>query len=143
EAKRKVEQMRLDRLTSTVPKRLTEEEIAAMVVAIRDMRRALKSANPQDKAEVYSQMGLRLTYEPNHNAVIAQAELGRSCSKVCPRGDLNPHAPQRALAPQASASAYSATRTWCLHAGPSSRVGSVRLANLSGCVIPVSRGEAG
>src|SRR5215218_4737666 len=30
---------------------------------------------------------------------------------MCPRGDLNPHAPRRALAPQASASAYSATRT--------------------------------
>ena len=31
--------------------------------------------------------------------------------KLCPRGDLNPHAPQGALAPQASASTYSATRT--------------------------------
>lgn len=30
---------------------------------------------------------------------------------VCPRGDLNPHALIRALAPQASASANSATRT--------------------------------
>jgi hypothetical protein len=30
---------------------------------------------------------------------------------VCPRGDLNPHALLRALAPQASASTYSATRT--------------------------------
>ena len=30
---------------------------------------------------------------------------------VCPRGDLNPHALSRALAPQASASTYSATRT--------------------------------
>src|SRR5215210_6170219 len=31
--------------------------------------------------------------------------------KPCPRGDLNPHALSRALAPQASASTYSATRT--------------------------------
>ncbi len=31
----------------------------------------------------------------------------------CPRGDLNPHALSRALAPQASASTYSATRTYC------------------------------
>src|SRR6478735_6282136 len=31
---------------------------------------------------------------------------------MCPRGDLNPHALIRALAPQASASTYSATRTW-------------------------------
>jgi hypothetical protein len=35
----------------------------------------------------------------------------------CPRGDLNPHAPQGALAPQASASTYSATRTGVLSAG--------------------------
>ncbi|GHE40257.1 hypothetical protein GCM10017673_48300 [Streptosporangium violaceochromogenes] len=129
EAKRKVEQMRLDKLTSTIPKRLTEEEIAEMMIAIGDMRRALRDADPKDKAEVYGQLGLCLTYEPARNAVIAQAELRRSCTKVCPRGDLNPHAPQRALAPQASASAYSATRTWCLHAGPSSRVGGLRLAN--------------
>ncbi len=39
----------------------------------------------------------------------------------CPRGDLNPHAPFRALAPQASASAYSATRTY---ARPRYRPGS-------------------
>jgi hypothetical protein len=32
---------------------------------------------------------------------------------LCPRGDLNPHALSRALAPQASASTYSATRTYC------------------------------
>ena len=30
---------------------------------------------------------------------------------LCPRGDLNPHPLIRGLAPQASASAYSATRT--------------------------------
>ena len=35
-------------------------------------------------------------------------ELGKM---PCPRGDLNPHALLRALAPQASASTYSATRT--------------------------------
>jgi hypothetical protein len=33
----------------------------------------------------------------------------------CPRGDLNPHALSRALAPQASASTYSATRTRWVH----------------------------
>jgi hypothetical protein len=85
EAKRKVEQMRLDKLTSTIPKRLTEEEIAAMMIAIGDLRRALRSADPKDKGEVYGQLGLRLTYEPARNAVIAQAQLGRSCTKVCPR----------------------------------------------------------
>ena len=32
--------------------------------------------------------------------------------EMCPREDLNLHALKRALAPQASASTYSATRTW-------------------------------
>lgn len=136
EARRKVEQMRLDRVMSKIPKRLTEEEIVEMVATIGDLRRALRNADPKDRAEVYGELGLRLIYEPARNAVIAQAQLGRSCTKMCPRGDLNPHAHHWALAPQASASAYSATRTWCLHAGPSSRVGSVRLANSEQCVIP-------
>ena len=35
----------------------------------------------------------------------------------CPRGDLNPHARNRALAPQASASTYSATRTMPQNSG--------------------------
>ena len=35
----------------------------------------------------------------------------RAFARFCVRGDLNPHALIRALAPQASASAYSATRT--------------------------------
>ncbi|MBE1584544.1 hypothetical protein ACFPOI_43565 [Nonomuraea angiospora] len=87
EAKRKVEQMRLDKVMSKIPKRLTEEEIAEMVATIGDIRRALRTADPQDKAEVYGELGLRLIYEPARNAVIAQAELGRSCTKVCPRGD--------------------------------------------------------
>lgn len=65
-----------------LPGRLTEEE----VVAIGDMRRALESANPQDKAEVYSPIGLCLTYEVAHNAVIAQAQPGRSCMNLCVRG---------------------------------------------------------
>ena len=38
-------------------------------------------------------------------------EPGHPPHNLCPRGDLNPHARNRALAPQASASANSATRT--------------------------------
>ncbi|MEV4575093.1 hypothetical protein AB0K16_17745 [Nonomuraea jabiensis] len=56
EAKRKV--------TSKIPERLTEEETAEMVATIGDIRRALRTADPQDKAEVYGELGLRLTYEP-------------------------------------------------------------------------------
>src|SRR5699024_5011352 len=41
----------------------------------------------------------------------AQPHGKNSRKRKCPRGDLNPHALYRALAPQASASAVSATRT--------------------------------
>ena len=38
---------------------------------------------------------------------------GQRAIAMCPRGDLNPHRCYHPLAPQASASAYSATRTGC------------------------------
>lgn len=38
----------------------------------------------------------------------------RAAVPMCPRGDLNPHSPIGPLAPQASASTNSATRTWSL-----------------------------
>lgn len=35
-----------------------------MVTAIRDLVRILSEADPNDKAEVYAQIGLSLTYQP-------------------------------------------------------------------------------
>ncbi|MEU4235125.1 hypothetical protein AB0F17_63575 [Nonomuraea sp. NPDC026600] len=58
EARRKVEQMRLDQAIAKVPKRLTGEEIAAMATEHGDLRKLLHSADPQDKADVYEQLGL-------------------------------------------------------------------------------------
>ena len=56
----------------------------------------------------------------------------------CPRGDLNPHRCFHPLAPQASASAYSATRT-----GADDHVGWLRVANLRLLCEPVRRPRAG
>ncbi len=114
-----------------------KKEVMGLIPRLAEMTEVLKAADPADRNDLYTQMGLHLTYEPSERVVVVEARPSMYRS-TCPRGDLNPHAPQRALAPQASASAYSATRTWCLHAGPSSRVGSVRLANSEGCVIPVN-----
>jgi hypothetical protein len=97
EAKRKVEQMRLDQAITKVPRRLTEEEIAAMASKLGDLRKLLHSADPQDKADVYEQLGLRMTYDPAQKTVMARAQLRRSCTKLCPRGTrtnctpLHPH----------------------------------------------------
>ena len=77
------------------PGRMSKEEIAAMVSAITDLMTVLRHADPADKAELYTRLGLRLTYNPGpgQRTVSARAELGRTCTKgSCPRGDLNPHA---------------------------------------------------
>jgi site-specific DNA recombinase len=53
----------------------------------------LRDADPADKAEIYSGVGLKLTYQPARNAVIAAAQPSAIMYEgLCPRGDLNPHA---------------------------------------------------
>jgi hypothetical protein len=62
--------------------------------------------NPADKAEVYQQLGLSLSYDPAARRVKAEArpEAIMYVGK-CPRGDLSAHAPFGAPAPQANAEA--------------------------------------
>ena len=106
--------------------RMTREEIVNLVKAIGDVMQVLKDADPADKAEIYSRLGLTLTYHPNEKRVVAEARPASIMYVgACPRGDLNPHSRHRPLAPQASASAYSATRTGC-----ADHLGWLRLANL-------------
>jgi site-specific DNA recombinase len=64
-----------------------------MVTATSDVVTVLATADPADKADLFGQLGLRLTYNTDRKTVTARAEVGRICSKEsCPRGDLNPHA---------------------------------------------------
>jgi hypothetical protein len=46
--------------------RLTRDQIAALVATVGDALAVLRDADPADKAEVYRQLGLRLTYHPEH-----------------------------------------------------------------------------
>jgi hypothetical protein len=72
---------------------MTEKEIGAMVTAITDVVTVLRAADPADKAALYAQLGLRLTFNPGPKTVIARLETGQSCTKgSCPRGDLNTQA---------------------------------------------------
>jgi len=74
--------------------RLTREEITTMVTTLHDIISVLATADPADKAEVYTQLGLTLTYQPHQQKVIAQAApLGYMYVRKCPRGDLNPPRP--------------------------------------------------
>ncbi len=71
---------------------MTTDEIRTIVEAMSGIAAILKAAHPADKAELYRELGLRLTYEPGPRLIKAEASPSRSCTKMCPRGDLNPHA---------------------------------------------------
>jgi hypothetical protein len=70
---------------------MTHEEINTVVEALSGIAAILRSAGPMDKADIYRQLGLRLTYQPGLRSIRAEASPDGSCTKVCPRGDLNPH----------------------------------------------------
>lgn len=56
-------------------RRLTREEITAMVQQLGDIIGVLREADPADQAEVYQQLGLRLTYHPDERKVRVQSSL--------------------------------------------------------------------
>jgi site-specific DNA recombinase len=57
---------------------MTCEQIASIVSALGDILAVLKDADPADKAEIYSQLGLRLTYQPGQRIVRAEAHLDQT-----------------------------------------------------------------
>src|SRR5699024_6736386 len=93
-----VQAQRAEALASTRstsrPRRMSEDEIRGLVKAIGDIRSALDRATPEDKGEIYRQLGLTLTYSPGKRTVRAEVNLDTRAwgYGMCPRGDLNPHA---------------------------------------------------
>ncbi|HEU0088614.1 MAG TPA: recombinase family protein [Pseudonocardiaceae bacterium] len=69
--------------------RMTKQEIQALVDALGNIATVLAQADPTDKAEVYRQLGLRLTYQPAEHLVRAEAHLDPHGwgYGLCPRGD--------------------------------------------------------
>ncbi|GAA4905049.1 recombinase family protein [Streptomonospora salina] len=113
ENQRQAAQAKLKRLQAPSD-RLDEATITQMVHELGDIVRVLEGADSDDKAELYKQLGLRATYNPGEETVQAEVVLSPDLigdSKVS-EGGLEPPCPMRALAPQASASTYSATRTY-------------------------------
>lgn len=53
---------------------MTEADIKAIVDKLADIAGVLQDADPDDKAEVFRQLGLRLTYHPGRQLVEAQIE---------------------------------------------------------------------
>ena len=70
------------------PRRMTREEIAAMVTALHDIMNVLNEADQADKTEIYAQLGLTLTYQPEEKKVIARAKpLDAMYVRACPRSE--------------------------------------------------------
>jgi site-specific DNA recombinase len=55
--------------------RLSTEEIVAIVEELGDIVTALRDAEPEQKLEVYRNLGLRLTYDPETRTVLADIDL--------------------------------------------------------------------
>ena len=52
--------------------RMTEAQIKAIVDKLADITAVLRHADPDDKAEVFRQLGLKLTYHPGRQLIQAQ-----------------------------------------------------------------------
>jgi site-specific DNA recombinase len=54
---------------------MSRDEIESIVTALSDLLTVLRRADPADKAEIYTQLGLRLTYHPSDRTVRAEAHI--------------------------------------------------------------------
>ncbi len=87
-------------------RRMTTDEITNLVTALGDLLQVLKDADPADRAEVYSRLGLTLTYHPEDRKmeVEMRPNLGVYVGK-CPRINCTKK-------PMASHSGVSAGQWW-------------------------------
>jgi hypothetical protein len=51
---------------------MSRDEIASVVSSLSDLLAVLREADPADKAEIYTQLGLRLTYRPRDKIIQAR-----------------------------------------------------------------------
>jgi hypothetical protein len=68
---------------------MTADQLDAISDAFMDLFGLLRDADPGDKAELYSRLGLRLTYQPGPETVIAEV-VTPATDRVfdwCPRGE--------------------------------------------------------
>ena len=74
EAERAMYEAGMRQFTATSPHRMTEAEIRSIVERLADIARVLSGADPDDKSEIFRQLGLKLTYYPGRRLVEAQVK---------------------------------------------------------------------
>ncbi len=80
--------------TATGRRRMSREEMEAVVTALGDLARLIQDADPQDKADIYAKLRLTLTYQPEEKEVQAIVKLGLNMPKgFVSEGGLEPPCP--------------------------------------------------
>jgi site-specific DNA recombinase len=65
---------------------MSEEQISTIVQGLGGLLGLLRQADPSDKAEIYSRLGLQLTYRPGAQTLIAEVTTSAidGVNSVCP-----------------------------------------------------------
>ncbi len=107
------ERRRLEALLGRTPTtRLTSEDVKAVVASLQDITATLAAADPADKAKVYAEMGIDITYHQDGRVVVeSRPRVVESSVGERTRTSTGSNTP---LGPQPSASTNSATptRSW-------------------------------
>jgi len=74
QAERLAAEVELDRATGHRNGRLSREQLDTLVNGLGNLLDVLANAAPEDRAEVYAKLGLRLTYDPARRVVIAESD---------------------------------------------------------------------
>ena len=67
--------------TATGRRQMSRDDIAAIVAAFADLAQVVKEADPADKADLYAQLKLTLTYQPGRRPVEASVKPGLNMLK--------------------------------------------------------------
>ena len=77
--------------TATGRRQMSRVDITTIVAALGNLARVIRDADPADKAELYTQLKLTLTYQPSQRVVEATPEIGANMPKgFVSEGDLVP-----------------------------------------------------
>jgi site-specific DNA recombinase len=87
---RTVAEARLANLTShhSANRRMSREDIHAMVDTLGGLLNALRHADPADKKEVYRELGVRLTYNHTEHTILAETRPSSVCVVSVSEGGL-------------------------------------------------------
>jgi site-specific DNA recombinase len=69
---------------------MSEEELRLLVQCLGDMTQVLAEADPRDKAQVYSELGISVTYDPDQRLVSVTAQPFTGVQQSVSEGRLRP-----------------------------------------------------